>query len=593
MANISPVQDLDFFETKTALKNYLSNQDRFADYDFEGSNMNVLLDLLAYNTFYNNYYYNMAISEMFLDSAQERNSMISHAKELNYLPRSRRSAKAVVTFNITATQSVNFFVIPKDTKISGKCGNVTFTFLTEKAYTAVTTQVAVIINGVVQPRTYTATDVEVFQGRLITETLDISDTTLSNKMIDTRSLYVEVNEEEYVYKTDIFGITATDKVFYLQPEEDEKYSLQFGQDKFGKQPTAGDTITAKYRISSAEEANGVTSMTSNGLAGAANVSIVVTTPSNGGLSAETVESIRAFAPKALQVQERAVTTRDYEILLRNRFPNIEAISVYGGDEVDPPQFGKVIISVDVTGGEGAADFEIASFTDYLKDKTPLTIEPVFVPAKFLFVDTVVDVVFDPNITTKSASQIRSEVTSAITAYSTASLADFNKTLRQSRLAATLDAVDNSIISSSIFASPIIQYVPVLNTVSNPAFSYETALVQPYAFDATTGLSGFTPAVRTTKLTIEGTLVTLQDDGAGKMMAVTASTSSVSVFKRSIGTINYTTGAIKLSNLIVDSYEGGAIKFIANSVAKDIKAPKDRIITIRGEDITVNVTTLTE
>ena len=590
MANISPVQDLDFFETKTALKNYLSNQDRFADYDFEGSNMNVLLDLLAYNTFYNNYYYNMAISEMFLDSAQERNSMISHAKELNYLPRSRRSAKAVVTFNITATQSGNFFVIPKDTKISGKCGNVTFTFLTEKAYTAVTTQVA---TDPLTPRLYTIANVEVFQGRLITETLDISDTTLSNKMIDTRSLYVEVNEEEYVYKTDIFGITAIDKVFYLQPEEDEKYSLQFGQDKFGKQPTAGDTITAKYRISSAEEANGVTSMTSNGLAGAANVSIVVTTPSNGGLSAETVESIRAFAPKALQVQERAVTTRDYEILLRNRFPNIEAISVYGGDEVDPPQFGKVIISVDVTGGEGAADFEIASFTDYLKDKTPLTIEPVFVPAKFLFVDTVVDVVFDPNITTKSASQIRSEVTSAITAYSTASLADFNKTLRQSRLAATLDAVDNSIISSSIFASPIIQYVPVLNTVSNPAFSYETALVQPYAFDATTGLSGFTPAVRTTKLTIEGTLVTLQDDGAGKMMAVTASTSSVSVFKRSIGTINYTTGAIKLSNLIVDSYEGGAIKFIANSVAKDIKAPKDRIITIRGEDITVNVTTLTE
>lgn len=588
MANISPVQNLDFFETKSALKTYLSNQTRFADYDFEGSNMNVLLDLLAYNTFYNNYYYNMAISEMFLDSAQERNSMISHAKELNYLPRSRRSAKAVVTFTITATQSGNFFIIPKDTKISGKCGNTTFTFLTEKAYTAVTA-----MTNASSPRTFLAQNVEVYQGRLITETLDTSNTVLSNNMIDTRSLYVEVNGEEYVYKTDIFGITATDKVFYLQPEEDEKYSLQFGQDKFGKQPTAGDNITAKYRINSAEEANGVTSMTSSGLTGASNVSIVVTTPSNGGLSPETTESIRAFAPKALQVQERAVTKRDYEILLRNRFPNIEAISVYGGDEVDPPQFGKVIISVDVTGGEGAADFEIASFTDYLKDKTPLTIEPVFVPAKFLFIDTVVDVVFDPNITTKSASQIRSEITNAITSYSTSNLADFNKTLRQSRLAATLDAVDNSIISSSIFASPIIQYVPVLSTVTNPAFSYETALVQPYAYDATTGLSGFTPAVRTTKLTIEGTLCTLQDDGAGKMMAVTASTSSVSVFKRSIGTINYSTGAIKLSNLVVDSYEGSAIKFIANSVAKDVKAPKDRIITIRGEDITVNVTTLTE
>ena len=590
MANISPVQNLDFFETKSALKTYLSNQNRFADYDFEGSNMNVLLDLLAYNTFYNNYYYNMAISEMFLDSAQERNSLVSHAKELNYMPRSRRSAKATVTFNITATQSGNFFVIPKDTKVNGKCGNTTFTFIADKAYTAVSNEVATNPLG---PRVYTATGVEVYQGRLMTETLDISDTTLSNEMIDSSSLYVEVNNEEYVYKTDIFGITATDKVFYLQPEEDNKYSIQFGQDKFGKQPTAGDTITAKYRITSGPDANGVTSMTSNGIAGAGGVNVTVTIPSAGGLLTETSESIRMFAPKALQVQERAVTKRDYEILLRNRFPNIEAISVYGGDEVDPPQFGKVIISVDVTGGEGAADFEIASFTDYLKDKTPLTIEPVFVPAKFLFIDTVVDVVFDPNITTKSASQIRSEITNAITSYSTSNLADFNKTLRQSRLAATLDAVDNSIISSSIFASPIIQYVPVLSIVTNPAFSYETALVQPYAYDATTGLSGFTPAVRTTKLTIEGTLCTLQDDGAGKMMAVTASTASVSVFKRSIGTINYSTGAIKLSNLVVDSYEGSAIKFIANSVAKDVKAPKDRIITIRGEDITVNVTTLTE
>ena len=590
MANISPVQNLDFFETKSALKTYLSNQDRFADYDFEGSNMNVLLDLLAYNTFYNNYYYNMAISEMFLDSAQERNSLVSHAKELNYMPRSRRSAKATVTFNITATQSGNFFVIPKDTKVNGKCGNTTFTFIADKAYTAVSNEVATNPLG---PRVYTATGVEVYQGRLMTETLDISDTTLSNEMIDSSSLYVEVNNEEYVYKTDIFGITATDKVFYLQPEEDEKYSLQFGQDKFGKQPTAGDTITAKYRITSGPDANGVTSMTSNGIAGAGSVNITVTSPSAGGLLTETSESIRMFAPKALQVQERAVTKRDYEILLRSRFPNIEAISVYGGDEVEPPQFGKVIISVDVTGGEGAADFEIASFSDYLKDKTPLTIEPVFVPAKFLFIDTVVDVVFDPNITTKSASQIRSEISAALTTYSTNNLADFNKTLRQSRLAAALDAVDNSIISSSIFASPIIQFVPVVGTIQNPAFSYETALVQPYAYDATTGLDGFTPAVRTSKLTIEGTLVTLQDDGAGKMMAVTASTATTSVFKRSIGTINYSTGAIKLSNLIVDSFEGGAVKFIANSVAKDVKAPKDRIITIRGEDITVNVTSLTE
>ena len=585
MANISPVQNLDFFATKTALKTFLKNQDRFADYDFEGSNMNVLLDVLSYNTFYNNYYYNMAISEMFLDSAQQRNSIISHAKELNYLPRSRRSSMATVTLNITATQDSNYFTIPANTALSGKCGNVTFTFLTDKTNTAIRNA---------NTNTYTITGLNAFQGRIINETLPMSDTTISNAWIDTRSLYVTVNGEEYVQKSDIFGVTATQKVFYLQPEEDGKYSLQFGENKFGAQPESNDVVIASYRICNGNEADGVKSFTINqNIGGASSIAVAVTTPSTGGFLAETIDSIRTFAPKALQVQDRAVTKSDYEVLLRNRFPNIQAISVYGGDEVIPPQYGKVIISVDVTGGQGAADFEIADFKEYLRDKTPLTIEPVFVAAKFLFIDTVVNVVYDPNITTKSAAQIRSEVIDSIISYQTTNLNDFNKTLRQSRLSATLDALDNSIISSDIFAQPVIEIKPTLSIVQNPAFSYESTLVQPYAFDATTGFSSFTPAMKTTKFTIEGTLVTLQDDGKGAIMAVTAGTTVEGVFKRTVGTIDYTTGAIKLSNLIFDSYEGDAIKFTANTVNKDIKSPKDRIISIRNQDITVNVTQLTE
>ena len=585
MANISPVTNLDFFATKTALKTFLKNQDRFADYDFEGSNMNVLLDVLSYNTFYNNYYYNMAISEMFLDSAQERNSIISHAKELNYLPRSRRSSMATVTLNITATQDSNYFTIPANTSLSGKCGNTTFSFLTDKTNTAIRNT---------NTNTFTITGMQAFQGRLMSETLSVSDSILSNSWIDTRSLYVTVNGVEYVQKSDIFGISATQKVFYLQPEEDGKYSLQFGQNTFGAQPEAADVIVATYRICNGSDADGVKSFTiAQNIGGASSISTNVTVPSTGGFLSETIESIRTFAPKALQVQDRAVTKSDYEVLLRNRFPNIQAISVYGGDEVIPPQYGKVIISVDVTGGQGAADFEIADFKEYLKDKTPLTIEPVFVAAKFLFIDTVVNVVYDANITTKSAAQIRSEVIASIVAYQTTNLNDFNKTLRQSRLSATLDALDNSIISTDIFAQPIIEIKPTLSIVQNPAFSYESTLVQPYPFDATTGFSSFKPAIKTTKFTIEGSLVTLQDDGKGSIMAVTAGTTVEGVFKRNVGTVDYSTGAIKLSNLIVDSYEGDAIKFTANTINKDVKSPKDRIISIRNQDITVNVTQLTE
>jgi hypothetical protein len=382
-------------------------------------------------------------------------------------------------------------------------------------------------------------------------------------------------------------VGAEDKVFYLQPENDGKYSIQFGQNKFGVQPTITDSIIATYRVSSGPSANGVQSLTLGNFGGASSISVTLTSQTNGGTLAEDIESIRKFAPKALQIQERAVTKRDYETLLRARFPNIQAISVYGGDEVDPPQFGKVIISVDVTGGEGAADYEIANFRTYLRDKTPLTIEPVFVVAKFLYVNQVVKVVYDANLTDKSAAQIQSEVNAGIIDYNNKNLNDFNKTLRQSRLAAYLDGLDVSIVSTDIVSKPIIEYVPVLNFATSPSFSFETALVQPYPFDASLGFDTFKPAVESTKFTVDGTLVSAQDDGQGNIMLVTAEADALSVFKSSVGTVDYTTGAVKLSNLNISSFQNNAIKFVANTVDKDIRPPKDRILVIRGQDITVS------
>ena len=586
MANISPITNLDFFATKEALKTFLKNQDRFKDYDYEGSNMNVLLDVLSYNTFYNNYYYNMAISEMFLDSASQRNSVLSHAKELNYLPRSRRSSalKCDISFSMAASYLSNFLTIPAGTTFSGRCGNKTYIFLNDIAYIA--------SRSASNNTVFQVTNVDLYEGRKINEILSIANTTLSNEWVDTSSITLTVNGNVFTYKSEIFGVAAADPVFYLQPENDGKYSIQFGQNKFGFQPTITDVITVSYRICSGPEANGVNSLTlPSAFGGASSNTITVTSQSANGYYAEDIESIRTFAPKALQVQERAVTKRDYEVLLRSRFPNIQAISVYGGDEIDPPQYGKVIISVDVTGGEGAADYEIANFKNYLKDKTPLTIEPVFVSAKFLFVDTNVTVVYDPNITTKSTAQIKTEIESAIITYQTTYLSDFNKTLRQSRLAATLDAVDNSIISSDIVAKPIIQYVPVLNIASSPSFTFEDALVKPYAFDVATGFTSFKPAVSTTKFTVEGTSVKMQDDGLGNLMLISSDSEATRVFKANVGSLNYTTGAVKLSNLIVDAYEGASIKFTASTVNKDVKTPKDRIISIRAEDITVTVTPL--
>jgi hypothetical protein len=580
MADLSPITNLDFNETKEALKTFLKNQNKFKDFDYEGSNINVLLDVLSYNTYYNNYYYNMAISEMFLDSATQRNSVLSHAKELNYLPTSRRSSAIKATVSVTAPSlESNYFTIPANTAFIGRCGNKTYNLLTDKSYNAV--------RSTTDNTLYTVSDVDVYEGRMISETLSSSDTVLSNAGIDTRSLTLKVNGDIYTYRADIFGVVATDKVFYLHG----KYSVQFGKNKFGLEPTITDSIIANYRVSSGPSANGIGSLTVGNFGGASSISISITSISSGGSLAEDIESIRTFAPKALQVQERAVTKRDYETLLRARFPNIQAISVYGGDEVIPPQFGKVIISVDVTGGEGAADYEIANFRAYLRDKTPLTIEPVFVVAKFMYVDSVINVVYDGNLTSKSAAQIQSEVNAGVISYQNTNLNDFNKTFRQSRLSAFLDSIDGSIVSTDIVAKPIIEYVPKLNQATSPSFSFESTLVQPYPFDVVSGFNTFKPAVESTKFTVEDTLVTAKDDGQGNIMLVTANTDTLGIFKSSVGTINYSTGDIKLSNLNITSFENNAIKFTANTVSKDIKPPKDRILVIRGQDVTVTVTPL--
>jgi len=584
MTDISPVTTPDFFATKEELKTFLKNQDRFKDFDYEGSNMNVLLDVLSYNTFYNTYYYNMAISEMFLDSATQRNSVISHAKELNYLPTSRRSSAAKVNVSVTYPNSdSNYFSIPEGTALIGRCGNKTYNFLTDQAYSAVRSST--------NDALFTVNDVDIYEGRIIKETLSSTDTLLSNAGIDTRSLRVVVNGESFTYRSDIYGTGERDKVFYLQPENDGKYSIQFGEDRFGVQPTITDTIVATYRVASGASANGVTSLTLGAFAGASSISVAVTAQSSGGREAEDIESIRTFAPKAAQIQERAITRRDYETLLRSRFPNIQAISVYGGDEVTPPQFGKVIISVDVIGGEGVADYEIANFQRYLSDKTPLTIEPIFVPAKFLYVNANISVTYDPNMTSKSASQIQTEINSAVIDYQDKNLNDFNKTFRQSRLAATLDATDVSIISTDIVAKPIIEYVPDLGVSRSPSFSFESQLVQPYGFDATRGFDTYKPAISSTAFTVSSQLVTVQDDGNGNLMLVTFGGDQESVFKPSVGTVDYVTGAVKFSDLNIESFVNSEIKFIANTQTKDIIPPKDRVIVVRGEDVTVTVTPL--
>lgn len=590
----TPITELDFDSIKTQLKTYLQTQTQFKDYNFEGSNMSALLDVLAFNSFQNNYYTNMTMNEMFLDSAVLKNSIVSHAKELNYIPRSRKSAKAVVQVTITDENETNSTItIPTYTTFSANYQGDLFTFVTNQTYVARRTA----------PNTYVADSVEIFEGSMlasfqregfIVDADGVLRVQLTNDEVDTDSIVVFVDAEEtenrniFTRANTIYGVKPDDKVFYLEPYLDNRYAVYFGKNEFGLQPEEFEDVRVRYRITSGELANGADSFSASFVDGA---SIAVTTisPAAGGLERESMESIRYFAPKALQVQERAVTTKDYEILLQQAFPEITAVSAYGGEDLDPPQFGRVAISVYLDSETTLISSTLANtYINYLAEKSPLGIEPIFVQTKFIYADVVADIVYSNKSTEKSKDELEALVRSTINSYSENTLEDFNTKLRASKLAAQVDAIDTAILSTGLSFMPIIDWSPELNNRETPIFNFETELVKPYPFREANGFKEYKPAIKSTPFDIDGTCVYLQDDGVGNLMLITDDITNPVVFKPIVGTIDYTLGLVKLNTIEVEAFDGSSIKIMVRAKSSTYKAPQGRVFIIRDEDVQVNM-----
>lgn len=593
MATNFPFTELDFETYKTNLKNYLKGQDRFSDYDFEGSNIAVLIDIMAYNMFQQGIYNNMAFAEMFLDSAQIRDNAMSHAKELNYVPGSNVSSISKLNLRMTTSsgQNPSSITVPRGTRFRAACGNRLYTYVTDQTLTALP------VNG-----NYTLSNITVYEGTITSELYTVTGAedqqfVINNEQVDINSIRVYVSENtnpnstkrEFTRQSEIFGVANDDTVFYVSPHFDGKYKVEFGRNLFGEHPVNGNVIEIEYRVTKGSEANGATDFVAvESATGGFPIVVTSSIESINGGDRETLEDIKFFAPKALQVQERAVTKQDYEILLQSRFPNIQAVSVFGGDELDPPQYGRVVISVDVLGSFGAGDAEIREFTNYIRDKTPLTIEPIFIPAKFVYGAVDLYVYYDPRKTTKSQAQIRQDVLNALVAYSEANLNKFNIPLRQSRLSRLVDDLDTSIVSNDMTIDPIIEITPELGVANSPYFSFNTQLKQGYLFDETYSIDGYQPAIISSNFTLAGTNVYLMDNGIGSIMAITSSATNRRVFRRNIGNVNYRTGEVKLSNVTVDAFEGTGIRFRGYTTKNDIDPIIDRILALREKDVNIVV-----
>jgi len=596
MANTSSVNliDLDFFPLKANFKNYLRNQPQFKDYDFDGSNINVLLDLLAYNTFKNSFYTNMLFSEAFIDTAQLRGSLVSHAKELNYVPGSSRSSKARIKVDFEATSENQPYIIAKGQTCSAIVKNSNFTFSIPETISVSSANTSFSFETDIYEGVYVK-DSYVFQQ--IGET--IPRYVITNKNVDIDSITVivysdnSVEGEIYTLSKTLLDLNYKSEVYFLQCSDNEQYEIYFGDNVIGKKPSDYSTIVIDYRISSGPTADNALKFVLNfnptGPDSELTSSTDVTTieVSKGGSNPETAESIRYYAPRAFQVQERTVIAQDYEIALKSHFPEINAVHAYGGENVNPPQFGRVFIAVDISNVEGFPYSKKQEYMTFVKNRAPFTIEPVFVSPDFSYLAVDAIIRYNINSTKVNSETIRTVIVNTVLNYRDENLSDFNVTFRSSKLADKINDADASIVSSTL-ATRLYKKVDItLGTEQNLILKFDCELIDDIPIKATSYPAGDVYTLISSQFIYRGQTCLLQDDGDGKIRVV--STNGDTNFKLSdVGTINYKTGQINLSKIQVDTFTGSGVKIYVRPKDADIYVNTNTILTIEESEIDVSV-----
>ena len=478
------ISSLDFDTLKNNLKTFLKSQSAFQDYDFEGSNMNVLLDILSYNSYLNSFYLNMAASEGFLDSAQMRSSVISHAKELNYTPRSVRSAQALIDLSFATSGISNILEIPKGTQFSGQNANGSFVFTTDRTHT---------LNSATS--TFAITGLPIYEGTYINESFIVDNTIenqkfiISNPNIDTTSISISLSTDngqttvDYTQATSLYGLKNTSTVYFIQATLDGNYEIVFGDGVFGAAPINNTIILATYRISKGDAGNGVSSFnidndigTYNG--GIAIATITPNTPAVDGAPIESIESVRFRAPRHFQTQDRAITNSDYQNLIFENFPVVKAVNVFGGETVTGSvEFGKVFISPVSYSGAAITQSVKNDIISYLSGKNAIGITPVIIDPTILYVVPSLTVTVDFNQTTMSPADIQSLMTTTMSTFNTNVLENFNTTFRFSQFVGTLNNADPSILSvqAATVAKKII--APELNKSQSISLSFNNEIIQ--------------------------------------------------------------------------------------------------------------------
>lgn len=546
------VTELDFFGIRDNLKAYLQSQEEFSDYNFDGAGLSVLIDLLAYNTHYNATLAHLLSNEMFIDSAVKRGSVVSIAKSLGYNPRSIRSAKIDATISVTpsASYTSNTLTLNKTVGFSGVGldGN-TYVFYPEETVTAI------------KSGNNFSFSVKLVEGKRATDTFTVgSDTTsgpfvLLNQDVDTSTLecMVQKSSTEFEYTTytqseNIIGVTDTSNVFFVEENSTSQTEIRFGDNVLGKSLTLGNIVSISYLKSSGARANGINSVTTRNVISGTGENVTVSgTRSYGGSEAQTTDSIRFIAPKFNATKNRAVTADDYTALIESQYGNINSISVWGGEDNDPPVYGKVFISIEPLPNSIITETDKSSIAlDILKPRGVVGIQPVFVDPTYLYVSFNITSRYLKNKTTASADTIKATMQNYLASYFINTTSKVKKNFYYSELLELLNSVSDSIYSTNIEINLHRAYEPYAGENNRIVFNYGVSIT-PNTIRSNT-FTTVLPSGKTIQCYIRDSYV--ENVSTSTVDLYDASTDTM--ISSSIGTVDYSTGKISIPSLYVSS-----------------------------------------
>ena len=588
----SQLNQLDFGNIKTALKEYMRSQTDFTDYDFEGSALAQLIDVLAYNTYYTAFNTNMVVNEMFLDSATLRDNVVALAKQLGYRPKSATASRAVVsaTLRYTSPNAPTTALLRRGKAFTALFDNTVYQYcVLDDVRVPVNNSIAVLDN------------LEIFSGNIVTDYHTVNTSLrnqrflLSNLNIDTTTIRVKVFQsaqstafELYDYAENILNVDPQSKVFFLTEIEDENYEIQFGDGVFGRKLENGEYVEISYLTTSGPDTNGakvfsfngvledpdVTSQTLNALS-VTLTNLTTVEASAGGENSESLDRIKFNAAKNYATQDRAVTAEDYKAIVRNLYPSVADITAFGGEEDSPPEYGVVKIVVKPKYATALTSYTKKDLETKLKKYSVASVTPKIVDPSILYVEMTSNIYYDTNLTTYKSDKIKSLVIKNIEDYIELSDTEkFNGKYRYSKFTGVIDDSDNSIMSNLTSIEMRKDFYPALNS----KFYYEICFKNPIVSDDE-------PTIRSTGFTVrEYPLDTVYiEDRMGKLVLykLDSVTGDKQVLNANLGEVDYGTGELRMYDLIIvkGSFNDDKIEIRAMPAQNDIVSAREMFLDV--------------